>query len=983
MSAVPLEDEREPLEVWEWALGILVVAVCAAWVAYRLHVIEIRFDGIIPHVNSLVFRDTVANGGDMGAHVYWPWFLEHNWFLKGRLAGWSPSWYSGFPIGQYYFPFPAVLTSLFDLILPYNVAFKIVTVLGPVSLPIGAYFLADELEFPWPAAPLTSVATLYYQFELRRFGGDTTWTIYGGNLASGLAGEYSFTLSLSLSLFFLAAFAHTLKTGKRSWLPTVLFACCVTSHVVVALAASFLAVLVFVHFRPARTWRIAVPIGVIGTLLTMVWTIPLLATEPFTSSMRYEKVTEYVPWLFGPGKHFTLFGLLPLPKPLWLWGLILAAVLGGGFWLRKSTLILVIWAASFGVAFRYWPRDVAVWNTRFIPFYFLALAFLAALGATELLRGLAYFLRWIGDWQAEGARRDWAIAWRAHRPVVAPAEAEPSSWVPADWNHAGWNQMAPVGGRVEGPTGNLTGRLAVEDDLAFLDSGHPGRELRRRRKILMATPLAVGLVALAVLGVYNGDNNGKGTVSYWAYWNYSGYEAKAAYPEFKNIMDQMNAIGHSKQHGCGRALWEPSSGKVENIDDPLNQYGTSLALELLPFYTNNCIGSMEGLYFESSATKDAHFMTVSELGAHPSNPVRGIDWGSTSDFAFGIEHARMLGVRYLMFWAPESQTLARSHGDDLQLIATIKKDVDKLPPHEWQVYEIKNWALAVGLSVEPVVVNASDGTDQTCWPGRGAVSRSTQLVKLNAWECVTDPQWMDSAALAQPIAETGPASWRRVTVKPRKLVADKTTLPSATGGVSSSDLVPSGPSVLDPILKTPQRKIVPAVVTNIVESIDSLRFHVDQIGKPVVVRTSYFPNWEVSGATGPYRIGPNLMVVIPTSHDVALNYGVTGPDWLGRLATLFGAVALALMVWKFRSFPLAWTSTASGDTRAAPKPAAPKPVALSDTSAVSSVAGLDPESTPSADPVPPPPPPLLDRDDGIAEPPLAGRPPETEPPALR
>ena len=36
---------------------------------------------------------------------------------------------------------------------------------------------------------------------------------------------------------------------------------------------------------------------------------------------------------------------------------------------------------------------------------------------------------------------------------------------------------------------------------------------------------------------------------------------------------------------------------------------------------------MEGLYFESSATTSFHFLTVSELAAHPSNPVRGLVYG--------------------------------------------------------------------------------------------------------------------------------------------------------------------------------------------------------------------------------------------------------------------------------------------------------------------------------------------------------------------
>jgi hypothetical protein len=38
------------------------------------------------------------------------------------------------------------------------------------------------------------------------------------------------------------------------------------------------------------------------------------------------------------------------------------------------------------------------------------------------------------------------------------------------------------------------------------------------------------------------------------------------------------------------------------------------------------------------------------------------------------------------------------------------------------------------------------------------------------------------------------------------------------------------------------------------------------------------------------------MVVIPTEREVVLTYGVTGPDWIGRLATVLGLVGLVLLV---------------------------------------------------------------------------------------
>jgi hypothetical protein len=41
------------------------------------------------------------------------------------------------------------------------------------------------------------------------------------------------------------------------------------------------------------------------------------------------------------------------------------------------------------------------------------------------------------------------------------------------------------------------------------------------------------------------------------------------------------------------------------------------------------------------------------------------------------------------------------------------------------------------------------------------------------------------------------------------------------------------------------------------------------------------------------------MVVVPTSHDVRLDYGLSGADWVGRFVTLLAVAALgALITWK-------------------------------------------------------------------------------------
>jgi hypothetical protein len=156
--------------------------------------------------------------------------------------------------------------------------------------------------------------------------------------------------------------------------------------------------------------------------------------------------------------------------------------------------------------------------------------------------------------------------------------------------------------------------------------------------------------------------------------------------------------------------------------------------------------------------------------------------------------------------------------------------------------------------------------------------------KLNAWECATAPWWMNGSLLNVPYTETGPKSWRRVDIGDLGTVEPK-GLPEVT-------------------------------VTNTRTDVDSIRFHVSRTGVPVVVKMSYFPNWKVKGGEGPYRVAPNLMVVVPTSNDVTMTYGLTGVDWLGRLMTLFGIAGLVLLV--------GWGSTRLG-RYAAPSPSPSPP----------------------------------------------------------
>src|SRR5205807_7050535 len=119
---------------------------------------------------------------------------------------------------------------------------------------------------------------------------------------------------------------------------------------------------------------------------------------------------------------------------------------------------------------------------------------------------------------------------------------------------------------------------------------------------------------------------GANQITNWSNFNYVGYEGTAAYPEYRSVIQTMESV--AKKHGCGRAMWEYSSSE--------NRFGTPESLMLLPYWTSGCVGSMEGLLFESSTTTPYHWINQSELSAGPSDPEVGLPYGPVN-VALGVK----------------------------------------------------------------------------------------------------------------------------------------------------------------------------------------------------------------------------------------------------------------------------------------------------------------------------------------------------------
>lgn len=765
--------------------GLIVALLCSVFVFIELD-------------PRLLLSNTTTTGGDTGAHFIVPFYVEHHVLNHFRLTGWSPQWYDGYPVLTFYFPLPSLVVALFNLAIPYDVAFKVVTALGSLTLPICTYALgrAAKLKEPYPS--IMALGSLGYLF-------DRTYTIDGGNIASTLAGEFSFSLSLSLGVIFLAVVVRGLRSKGRVALASLLYALTALAHL---LPAFFVAALALLYVLALRSRRELVRLGLVGVLgfaLIAFWILPFASDIGYTTSMGWQKVTNYATSL--------------APSSLVPW--ILLALGGAVISIAKRIPLGIMFVIAGGIsafAFIVLPPG-AVYNARMLPFWVFCVYMLAAIGVAGMVTTIPDLV---------AAAR---IGWRS---ATIGIDVEPESSPPSSQPSLG-----PMYRLVEGDPSRLFGE---ENALSRTPSRFSKRDIDHRRWVASVWALVFAMVItlvgvilpLSSLPSWFPLHPKASFIPSWVRWNYGGYEAKPGWPEYSRLMKEMSFVGG--KYGCGRAMWEYNSEQ--------NDFGTPMALMLLPYWTGGCIDSMEGLFFESSATTPYHFLNQSELSMQPSNAMEGLPY-SGLNVSLGVKHLQLLGVRYFMSYSPQVKYFA-NHNKSLKLVG----EVNAVSPHSsvsvntrsWNIYLVRDSSLVTPVNFEPVV-----------YKGLGSGSAS--------WLRYSIPWYQNPSNWKVLRAQSGPSQW-----------------------LSES---PTAASV-------PQIATQGDVVSNIKVGNSAISFHVSRTNQPVLVKISYFPNWQVKGGEGPYRVTPNLMVVIPQSHNVTLVYGMSSSEMLGYVVT--GATALAILV---------------------------------------------------------------------------------------
>jgi hypothetical protein len=794
---------------------------------------------------SLLVASTLTAGGDTGAHVALPWFLRTQLLSHGQLTGWYPGWFDGFPLYTYYFVLSDLLAALGSYVLPYTIAFKLTTILGSLLLPGCAYVLGRCFKLRAPVPACLAAATLPFLFE-------TSFTISGGNLFSTLAGEYAFSLALAISLVAIGLFARGLRTGRGVVVSAVALSVTLAAHVLPWLWALVgIVVLVGIDLLPARVGfgdpvpadaaaprsvvvRFALAAGLLSAALSAWWLLPWVTSQSYATSMGYVNdgvggQPTFAHQLFPTGDRAMLAVALV--------GLAVA-------WAQRSRFAvwLTTLTALSGAAYVLDPQG-SLWDERLLPFWFfggwLTCGWLFGVAAAAALRRYRQRAteRWIADVHAGRRPR------RVRRPL-------PTGW------------PAAISGAV------AAGLLAM----------------------VVVLPPMTSLVPRSVLSAI-GITPGANEVPVWAAYNYTGYQGVAGWASYDKDWREYHAIVQmmaraGRAHGCGQSMWE--------YDPSETDFGTTESLMLLPYWTDNCIGSMEGGLFESSATTPYHFLNQAELSVSPSDPMVGLPYGpfGSPDVALGLRHLQLLGVRYFLAYTPSIVRAAlKSHL--VTPIATTGPWTFKRTTRTWHLFVVRDAPVVTGLANLPNVVE-------------GIGSRLAWLHANVAW-------WDTPRAWDVYLAQSGPPTWPRVAAScPTRRTTRSTTTtvsPPTTGRSSTSTTPPSSapPATAGPASTTslPNATGVtshcatvhvamrPVTVRDVHVGVSQLSFRVSRVGVPVVVRVSYYPRWKASGATGPWRVSPNLMVVVPTSHLVTLRYGTSLANELGVDVTL-GAVAVAI-----------------------------------------------------------------------------------------
>ncbi|OQA33834.1 MAG: membrane protein [Betaproteobacteria bacterium ADurb.Bin341] len=245
--------------------------------------------GLLASTLGIRFLNSVhwPTGGDTASHLLYAKLYAEEFLFSGQILPWMPEVFGGLPFLSYYFPLPFIVIAFLSKLIGFAPAFKWGTFLAALLLP-GAVFSASRrwLGFSWPAALFAAMGAIAFLLHEQN-------SIWGGNLLSTLAGEFSYSYGLLFAMLSLLAWVRAIHFGRGWLLAALLEAACGFSHgfplLLVGFSTPFLLLDgLFSGTRQERIARFSRSLGMLlrGHLLAFAllggWLWPMLEMHPFT-----------------------------------------------------------------------------------------------------------------------------------------------------------------------------------------------------------------------------------------------------------------------------------------------------------------------------------------------------------------------------------------------------------------------------------------------------------------------------------------------------------------------------------------------------------------------------------------------------------------------------------------------------------------------------------------------------------------------------
>ncbi len=802
-----------------------------------------------------LLRDTITVGGDTPAHNYLASHLKAQLFGHGRVVSWAAGWWGGFPMFQYYFPLPYALMALLSLVLPFNIAFKLMAVAGAVLLPFAAFAMGRLMRFARPAPEILALLMVPFLFV-------DTHTMWGVNLSSTLAGMIANSLSFALMLVALGSAWRDAADGRFRLRTTALLALVMASHFFTSVMAA-LVLLSYPLCQPRGGRRRALTVlageGALAVLLMAWWLVPLVATSAYSME-------------FGTNWPLTLWKTFP----------------------PYTVALVVLGVVAVAAAVREGDR----FHWRFVS--------LGGRGRTLGSLGIR-FIRGRG-------REERIPSSPTHEPnpqsPISNLQSPILSLLPFLWLFLAALLLFLYGFSLSPVFVNV--RLWPFLFFALVVLGGLGFAwlLSRGRAVNLALlALAAGLLG-GVTWQEQLPGAAGGTIRAWAEWNFGGLEGKPAWPVFRDLVMPLRGTPGRLANDLTEDNNRFGSSRIFElaphlVGKPILEGGL----------VNSAAGAMFAYYIQSETSRSCagYPPMVVPSSFNLTNATRHLELFNVKHFI-----ARWPVLQDALARSPDWQLVTRVDGWDLYellthaggLVHVLETTPVVLETASWKQRAL-DWIYVPEALSMPVVLVPPGGAMPTNMP------RITEQEFHERLKGAGGSGFRVQGSGLSPLAST-PNNQRPTTNAQQRTIQTSALdvgrwaldVRSDPSRLLSSDLCPltSGfpppPSHLPPRTSPLTPSALPLTPVRW-ESVtdDRIVFVTDAVGRPHLIKVNWFPNWQVRGADAVYRVTPDFMLVIPRQPRVELYYGRTTADRFGLALTALGwGIIGAIAVWRlFRS----------------------------------------------------------------------------------